>query len=88
MNQQDYSLAEISRLVEGEKAQILSSCITNDLMDTSKVKLTLKINKTDLSHISATLERFGFRIIGKFQEAEIKSNEQDRYDMLMKYLDI
>ena len=88
MNQQDYSLAEISRLVEGEKAQILSSCITNDLMDGSKVKLTLKINRSDLSDISATFERFGYKIIGRFQEAEIKSNEQDRYDMLMKYLDI
>jgi len=88
MNQQDYSLAEISRLVEGERAQILSSCITNDLMDASKIKLTLKINQSELSHISATFERFGYKIIGKFQETEVKSNEQDRYDMLMKYLDI
>ena len=88
MNQQDYSLAEISRLVEGENAKILSSCITNDQMDASKTKLTLKINQTELSHISATFERFGYKIIGKFQEAEVKSNEQDRYDMLMKYLDI
>ena len=88
MNQQDYSLAEISRLVEGERAQILSSCITNDMMDASKIKLTLKINQTDLSHISATFERFGYKVIGRFQETEIKSNEQDRYDMLMKFLDI
>ncbi len=88
MNQRDYSLAEISRLVEGEHAQILSSCVTNDFKDPSKVKLTLKINKTDLSHISATFERFGYKIIGRFQETEVKSNEKDRYDMLMKYLDI
>ena len=88
MNHQDYSLAEISRLVEGERAQILSSCVTNDHMDVSKIKLTLKINKTDLSHIGATFERFGYKIIGRYQEAEVKSNEHDRYAMLMKYLDI
>ena len=88
MNQRDYSLAEVSRLVEGERAQILTSCITNDYKDASKVKLTLKINQTDLSHISATFERFGYKVIGRFQEGEVKSNEHDRYDMLMKYLDL
>ena len=88
MNQRDYSLAEISRLVEGENAKILSSCISNDLMDTAKIKLTLKINKTDLSPIIATFERFGYKIIGRFQEVEKRSSDQERYDMLMKYLNI
>jgi hypothetical protein len=57
-------------------------------MDASKIKLTLKINKPDLSHIGASIERFGYKIIGRFQELEIKSSDQERYDMLMKYLNI
>ena len=57
-------------------------------LDQAKIKVTLKINKTELSHITATLERFGYRIIGRFQEVESKSNDKERYDMLMKYLDI
>lgn len=88
MNHREYSLAEISRLVEGENARILSSCLTSDHVDAAKVKVTLKINKTELSHITATLERFGYKIIGRFQEVESKSNDKERYDMLMKYLDI
>ena len=88
MNSRDYSLAEISRLVEGESARILSSCITSDHEDTAKIKVTLKINQTELSHITATFERFGYRIIGQFQEVASKSNNKERYDMLMKYLDI
>ncbi|MFT6828323.1 MAG: acetoin utilization protein AcuB [Cyclobacteriaceae bacterium] len=88
MNQRDYSLAEISRIVEGENAKILSSCITNDYMDAARIKLTLKIDKPDLSHVAASIERFGYKIIGRFQELEIKSNDQERYDMLMKYLNI
>ena len=88
MNHRDYSLAEISRLVEGENARILSSCVTSDHLDSAKIKVTLKINKTELSHITATLERFGYKIIGRFQEVESKSNDKERYDMLMKYLDI
>ena len=88
MNHREYSLAEISRLVEGENARILSSCLTSDHADAAKVKVTLKINKTELSHITATLERFGYKIIGRFQEVESKTNDKERYDMLMKYLDI
>ena len=74
--------------LKGENAKILSSCVTSDYMDASRIKLTLKVNQPDISHISASIERFGYKVIGKFQEIEIKSNDQDRYDMLMKYLDI
>jgi signal-transduction protein with cAMP-binding, CBS, and nucleotidyltransferase domain len=88
MNHREYSLAEISRIVEGENARILSSCLTSDHGDSAKVRVTLKINKTELSHITATMERFGYKIIGRFQEIASKSNDQERYDMLMKYLDL
>jgi acetoin utilization protein AcuB len=88
LNQRDYSLAEISRLVESNNSKILSSCISTDLLDPQKIKLTIKINKQDLSHIIATLERFGYKIIARFQENQAITNEKDRLDMLMKYLSI
>lgn len=88
MNQRDYSLAEISRLVEGENARILSAAVNSDPKDQSLLRVTLKLNKTEVSHITASLERFGYRIIGRFQEEEIKSNDQERYDLLMRYLNI
>lgn len=84
----DYSLAEISRLVEGENARILSVAVNRDLADNSKLRITLKINETEVSHIAASLERFGYRIIGRFQEEESKSNDKERFDLLMKYLNI
>jgi acetoin utilization protein AcuB len=88
MNQVDYSLSEISRLIESNNAKVLSSCISVDPLDQGKVKLTLKINKSDLSHVTATLERFGYKIIAQFQENQLVSNDQDRLDMLLKYLSI
>ncbi len=88
MNQRDYSLAEISRLVEAEGARILSSTVNPDPKDMSMLRVTLKLNKTEISHITASLERFGYRIIGRFQEEEIKSNDQERFDLLMRYLNI
>jgi acetoin utilization protein AcuB len=88
LKQIDYSLAEISRLIESDSAKILCSSVNSDTQDPSKIKLTIKVNKTDLSRIIATLERFGYKIIASFQEAELISNDKDRLDILLKYLDI
>jgi len=88
MEARDYSLAEISRLIESENAKILGSTIREDSLDPAKIKLTLKINKTDLSHVVATLERFDYKIIARFQEPKVFDDSQERIDILMKYLNI
>ena len=84
----DYSLHEISRLIELENAKILSSFISSDPLDAEKIKLTLKINKLELKHIKATLERFGYKVISQFEEESPITNEQDRLNLLMKYLNM
>lgn len=84
----DYSLAEISRLIEENNAKILSSIVVEDPMDSRKIKLTIKINQLDLTRIVATLERFEYKIIGRYQEDKKDFEDKDRIDMLMRYLDI
>ena len=88
VNQIDYSLSEISRLVEENNAKILSSSVKIDELDPNKLKVTIKINRLELNHIVATLERFGYKIIARFQETNVQEAERDRLDMLLKYLDI
>jgi acetoin utilization protein AcuB len=88
MPERDYSLSEISRHVESNNAKILSAYVSLDEMDMRNIKLTLKINTTDLRHIVATLERFQYRITAQFQEGGELKNDQDRLDMLLKYLDL
>lgn len=88
LNLIDYSLAEVSRLIEAENAKILSTWIANDALDTQKIKLTIKTNKTDLSHIIATLERFGYKIIARFHETKHTATDQERLDILLKYLEM
>ncbi len=87
INQLDYSLSEISRLIESNDAQILGSSINVDKNDFSKFRLTLKINREDLTHIIATLERFDYKVIAKYHEAVNTSNDKERLDLLMRYLD-
>jgi len=88
MNHNDYSLATISRLIEENHAKVLSSIVKEDPLDPGKIRLTLKINQIDLGRIVATLERFQYRVIGRYQESKPVENEKDRIDMLLRYLDI
>jgi|SRR5690606_4248914 len=84
----DYLLSEISRLVESENTKILSSFITDDPLDSNKIKLTLKLDKPELRHVKATLERFGYRVIDHYQEESGVSGEEDRIGNLLRFLDI
>jgi len=88
MNERDYSLAEISRHVEENRAKILSAYVSPDEIDGYKVKVTIKINTTDLNRIIATFERFNYRIVAQFHDAAEIKDDQDRLDLLMKYLNI
>ncbi|MFD2034100.1 CBS domain-containing protein [Belliella marina] len=84
----DYSMYEIARVIESENAKILSSFISIDPLDDSKIKVTLKLDKVELRHIKATLERFGYRIIDHYQEENEPDREQDRIGNLLRFLDI
>jgi len=84
----DYSLAEICRYVEENNAKVISSAIVQDPLDSGKIKLSLKINQIDISRIAATLERFNYRIIGRYQETPSESLDKERLGLLFKYLNI
>ena len=88
LKQIDYSLAEISRLIESDNGKVLSSYLTDDPNDPSKVNLTIKVNLEDLSRIEATLERFGYQVVAKFNDTAKVVDEQERLDILLKYLGI
>ncbi len=85
----DYSLAEISRLIESNNCKILSSYLSGQNNDPlNPMKLTLKLNQEDIGAVVATLERYGYEVEAAFANQAIQSVEQERYDLLMKYLNI
>lgn len=84
----DYSMAEIGRLVESNNARIISSFMEVNPQDPNTVELTLKLNTPDLTRVAATLERFGYKVLSRFQKVENSSLESERLDSLFKYLDI
>lgn len=88
MNLVDYSLAEVSRLIEENHGKILSAVVKEDTLEQGKIRLTLKIDQLDLSRIVATFERFSYRIVARYQESKSTGSEKERIDMLLRYLDV
>jgi len=88
MRYNDYSLSEISRLIEADNAKILGSCISNHSKP-DHIYLTLKLNTIRISGIIATLERFNYRVEAKFHSSKEDFNEEkDRINNLFRFLDI
>ncbi|MGD1847644.1 MAG: CBS domain-containing protein [Salibacteraceae bacterium] len=87
LNVNDYSLSEIARLVENNDAKILGSFITRS-PDSTKMELTLKINRPDLQAIQKTFERFDYTITDAFDQSDAFEDLKSRYDLLMNYLNM
>lgn len=87
INRQDYSLVEISRIIEAESTAILGLFIYEH-QNPNSINLTLKLNNKNLNSILASLERYNYNVQASFSEDEIMDSLQDRYDSLMNYLNV
>ena len=81
------SLAHIAQIVEADNAQILSSYV-NSLPDSTKLEVTLKINKTDVSSIVATFERYEYQVKAVFNNSNQDNTSMDRFNSFMNYLNV
>ena len=87
LNVNDYSLTEIARLIESNDAKVLSTYITSHT-DSMKLELTLKINRTDLSPIIQTFNRYNYKVLASYHENENEKDLKKRFDSFMNYLNI
>lgn len=87
MGVRDYSLSEIAQIVESNDASILSLYI-NVLPDSNRMEVTLKINRMDIGAVIQTFNRYNYEIKASFFEDDYNDTLRDRYESLMKFLDI
>lgn len=86
LNSNDFSMTQISQIVEGNDAKILGAYITSHL-DSTKLELTIKLNVTDLTSIIQTFNRYNYTIRGSYMKYDEEEELLDeRYDLLMRYL--
>ena len=86
MTPQDYSLAELSRIVEYNDAKILHVFVKAVSDNPSKILVSLKLNRPELSAVVQTLERYQYRIHSIHQTIDSSSDFGNRYEWLIKYL--
>src|SRR4030042_1009876 len=88
MIERDYSLSQISQIIESNNAKVLSMYITSP-SESTRLEVTLKVNTTDLLAVIRTFERYNYDV-----KTWITTNDSldrfysDRFDLLMKYLNM
>jgi len=82
-----YSLAEMSRLVETNNAQILQLNSFYDETNGTMV-ITLKLNREEASAIIATFQRYDYQVLHYFGNSPLNNDIEDHYLHLMNYLDV
>jgi len=81
------SLAHMAQIVESDNAQVLSSYVRT-FPDSTRMEVTLKVNKQDISNIIATFLRYEYDVKATFNHSEHDDGAMDRYASLMNYLNL
>jgi acetoin utilization protein AcuB len=87
MASNNYSLTQISQIVEGNDAKILACYLTTN-PDSTLVEVTLKINKEDLAAILQTFFRYNYTVKASFHQSGYSEDMKVRFDQLMHYINI
>ena len=87
ISEKDYSLTEISNIVESNNAKILSVFLSSHV-DSTRLEVVIKVNKIELGAILNTFDRYGYYVKATYGEDENVEDLKDRYDAFMNYLNI
>ena len=82
-----YSSSELARLIEGEGAQLLGMWL-NNVAESGRIQASLKLNIKNAERIINSLQRHGYETIASFGDEDYKENVENRFQSLMKYIDL
>lgn len=81
-----YSMSEVAKIVESNNGRIFGSFISG--FEDDFTEITIKFNAENLTSVVETFERFGYLVKLKFFNDEKQALMHDRFDQLMRYLDV
>lgn len=87
MNIMDYTLTEISRITENDNVKIMGLLISK-LNDAGRIQLHIKLNSWQINGILSAFARYNYSVVAVYTNQCAYNDLKDRYDSLMKYLDI
>lgn len=87
MHKADYSLVQIAGIIEGNDAKILSLYVSS-IPDSSRIEVTIKINKEDLSRILQTFNRYNYNVKASYHQSDFEDDLKGRFNEFMRFLNI
>jgi acetoin utilization protein AcuB len=87
LNQNDYSLGHLAQIIEGDDTKILSTYITS-ATDSTLMEVTIKVNRKNIQGVLQALARYDYVVNASYSEVDYQEDMKDRFDSLMKYLDM
>jgi len=87
LNQNDYSLGHLAQIIEGNDTKILSTYITS-AADSTLMEVTIKVNRKNIQGVLQALARYDYVVNASYSEIDYQEDMKDRFDSLMKYLDM
>jgi CBS domain-containing protein len=84
--ERDHSIQQIARIIEENNAKILSLSVV--AVSEGNLEIHIKIDLPDLNPILQSLERFNYNILSRFQASQYDDELKDRYNELMRYLNM
>lgn len=85
-NINDYSMSQITQIVESNNGKLLGLFVSN--VEADKVQITIKITLGAMNEIIQTFRRYNYEIISEHQEDNYLNALKERSDYLDKYLNI
>lgn len=85
---QDFTLAEIVRLIETEGAKILGVAVEQPSSKYGFYRVSIKLNFEDSSIVTSALSRHGYVVTSQVSSANLEKDFSERADELIRYLDI
>ena len=87
VSEKDYLLTEIAQIVESNECKVLSMYIRTS-PDSNRLEITLKLNRLDIAPVLQTFYRYNYNVKATYTENSNQDDLMDRFNSLLKYLNV
>ena len=85
--QADNALAQVAHIIESENIRILNTAIYA-IPDSDRLEMTIKVDRRNITALVATLWRYDYIVKATFNDNQDHADTDERYAMLMNYLNL
>jgi acetoin utilization protein AcuB len=84
----NYSASQISQIIEGNDARILSLTV-NKTDETDNLEVTIKLDRVDISAVIQTFTRYDYQIAAVYMDdSMLHTLYEDRLELFLRYMNI